>query len=396
MAKSFADKVRAAGARGSLAQIAQARSQLDQIQAERPHGQTDGQAREQTHGQTDGRTDTRTDARTDTRADGRTDGQTDRRPSRLVVMRADRPMDRRADRPMEAPSGSRFFWMTPNTARVLAYLQACPGGLARLEQIAADTAVPYGSVRRALRALTAGGCITRPVKVQRGRWQGLSFQIIPAGVEGFTEADRRADRPMDRRADSRMDMRADGQTDGQAYGQTTLFSSSSKNTTTKTAAQILADPECRWWLEEGITPRQLEGWVTEFGCQLEELGRWLAYARCDLAERQDVEDKPAYFRGRVLKAGTYARPKGYRSIAEIRAEQAQAAAEAQAAAIEAEACARERARVLEIMGAPDSPRYRQVLERMAPVARKRPHGPVFEAEFRKALSAIEAEETTEF
>lgn len=91
----------------------------------------------------------------------------------------------------------------------------------------------------------------------------------------------------------------------------------------------LSEPELLYWVEQGLTEKQIKTWLTQFQMHPEDLSQSLRFARFDFVENQKKQDSKGvliespigYFFGVLKNAGRYARPANYRSIIELRAEE---------------------------------------------------------------------------
>lgn len=98
-----------------------------------------------------------------------------------------------------------------------------------------------------------------------------------------------------------------------------------KKLTTKTID--LREPELLWWADQGLTAKQIESWLDQFEMAPEELAQALRFARYDIVEiRNESQAEPIekplnWFFITLKKSGHYQRPKNYKSVFELRAEE---------------------------------------------------------------------------
>lgn len=93
-----------------------------------------------------------------------------------------------------------------------------------------------------------------------------------------------------------------------------------------TKAVDLAEPEMLWWVDQGLTTKQIEVWIDQFRMVPEDLSQALRFARFDIVEIRNKSlaepiDKPMnWFFITLKKSGYYPRPQNYKSAIELRAE----------------------------------------------------------------------------
>lgn len=98
-----------------------------------------------------------------------------------------------------------------------------------------------------------------------------------------------------------------------------------KDLTTKTID--LSDPEMLWWVNQGLTNKLVKSWQEEFKTNLESLVQSLRSARFDVVVNEikprgmPIENPLNWIYKILQKSGSYPRPKNYKSIIELRADE---------------------------------------------------------------------------
>ncbi len=101
--------------------------------------------------------------------------------------------------------------------------------------------------------------------------------------------------------------------------------SSSSSLEQKLTTVDLTDPELQWWADQGLTRKQIISWLDQFRMKTEELAQSLRFARYDAVLNEikpngkPIENPQNWFYTILRRAGAYQRPKNYKSIYEIRA-----------------------------------------------------------------------------
>jgi hypothetical protein len=224
----------------------------------------------------------------------------------------------------DGPGNNPYFWMTPNQAAVLYYLNTIPSGKTRLADICNDTGVRYGTVRKSLAALERNACITKPRKIRIGQWQGMHIELLDSGRRWITLKDSLKDTLKDVHHNSL----TDGQSDGHSEEQSLISSSSyiNKTTTMQNCASdqesiideiMRTDPEYTYWQEQQVSSAQVSAWKKEFGLNLQTILNNLCYVRWQILNQNvEINKSPAYYLYGIMKktGGTVNKPSGYKSV----------------------------------------------------------------------------------
>ncbi len=294
--------------------------------SKRLHEQSKGQSGEHTNGQSGGHSDTLTDNLAGTVADT------------LTVTQLNTPKGIQKGTPRhtlkntlpDGPGNNPYFWMTPNQALVLGFINTIPSGKTRLADICNGTGVPYGTVRKSLVALERNDCITKPKKIRIGQWQGMHVELLDAGKKWNTLKDSHTDSLLVTLPVSL----ESGQSDGHSGGQSSISSSSYINkTTTKEFSEILANyPELGYWRDKGLTVRQINTWTKQFDLNHDDIIQSLCYCRFDMVENDREKSEPIndvfnWFFRILERTGTYPKPTNYKSHQEKKVEREKERAE---------------------------------------------------------------------
>jgi len=229
-----------------------------------------------------------------------------------------------------------WYPFTKGQGKVLLYLIDA-GGKTNRNVIAAQTGVPLNSLAKTLSLLDRQGYIKRSEQKhyehrERGFYYSIDRQMCAdfyervrgthigtqTGIHTGTHAGMQTGMHVRTYASTVI-----GTQRHIDAGTQPLFSSSFKEdlkTTTTEPVGILNDPELRYWAAEGVTEKQVQGWMNEFQMTADEIRLSLRYGRFDILERNDVQNAANWFYKILTKNGFYPRPQNYRSLLEIRAE----------------------------------------------------------------------------
>lgn len=181
--------------------------------------------------------------------------------------------------------------------------------------------ISKSAARDAVLQLVSKGYILPPVTIRDGVFQGFGFQLNGVKWQQFHET---------------------GGLSNEKYHALTppphtvsppsnppTHSSSSFNSDSKltTIGVDLNDPELLWWMDQGLTNTQTISWLDQFRMKPEELAQSLRFARFDAAVNgikpsgKTIENPQNWFYTILKRAGAYPRPKNYKSVHEIRADE---------------------------------------------------------------------------
>jgi hypothetical protein len=158
------------------------------------------------------------------------------------------------------------------------------------------------------------------------------------------------------------------------------FSSSRKEEKLTTAetpdtTDLLKDPELAYWKEKGINTRQLNAWSDEFQMPIDQVIQSLKYCRYEmvvlnLEGEKQISNPMNWFYKIMQRSGLYPKPAGYKSLAEIRAEQMEQAARDLAEARQRQVVAEQELAFQKIMENPTGEEYQALLRQVSEFAKE--------------------------
>lgn len=306
-----------------------------------------------------------------------------------------------------------WYPFTENQGKVLLYLIEA-GGRTNRNHIERDTGVPLSSVAKAIAMLEQRGYIKRAEhKHYEHRQRGFYYSVNTQACSEFYE------RVRGRRLGTETNIHTSihtgthtGIVPGARVGtlagintgtQARMHSpsnhsfSSSRNELKTTATEngvsddLLKDPELGYWKEKGVNNRQINSWSEEFQMPIDQVLQSLRYCRFDMVvlnqeEEKQISNPMNWFYKVMQRSGLYPKPTGYKSLAEIRAEQMEQAARDAAEARERQVAAEHELAFQKLMSNPDSEEYRRLLANVDEFA-KDVGGKVLETALREAFRA---------
>ena len=153
----------------------------------------------------------------------------------------------------------------------------------------------------------------------------------------------------------------------------------------------MVDPELGYWKGKGLTSRQVEKWAEEFSMDVELVLQSLKHCRYEmvvlnLEEEKNIENAMNWFYKVMQRSGFYARPKEYKSMAEIRAEEMERTARDMVEARERQAAAEFELEFQRILDDPGSDEYQQLFDQLSDFE-KQLKGKVFEMGLKRVFQA---------
>jgi len=229
--------------------------------------------------------------------------------------------ERTNGRPEGQSTRSKRALLTENQGRVLEYLFEVAEGLTNVNEISSETQIAYGTVRKSLEVLLKEGYMLSKKRYNGHAFNGFEYSMCNplcllylAQVRGGQSVEQSKWRAIGQSVE---------RSNGQSVGRTMATSSSNfinKPTTTQNETGILNDPELRYWVDEGVTEKQIQRWMEEFHMNSDEMAMSLRFARFDILGRGDVRNAANWFYKILERNCFYPRPPGYRSAAELRLE----------------------------------------------------------------------------
>jgi len=296
--------------------------------------------------------------------------------------------------PGQQVKNNKRIWMplTMNQGKVLMFLYESGGGLTNTDIIGAEIFIPYGTIRSAFSVLMSEGYITSKEFFSGHAFKGFTYTLDDNLCSVYVHRVRQALQQLDQhevqqtlqqavhqshkqlvRQSNRHNVQ---QTDRQINRQTVYTGNSSSSMIleedlkpTTEQAGILTDPELRYWAGEGVTEKQVLGWIREFQMTTEEMSLSLRYGRFDILERNDVQNPANWFYKIMTKNGFYPRPANYKSLLEIRAEALEQDLAREREAKERLASAEVEKKFQVILQNPESPEYKSLLAQTNEYAR---------------------------
>lgn len=312
---SMADRLKKSGT-ATVARLDEARKRLQEQSSEQSTEQSSEQSVERSEEQLSGHSGGQSDTVADIRAVTVTDSLTDTHKDTPKVTQKSAPKHIQKSTLTDSPGNNPYFWMTPNQAAVLSFLNTIPSGKTRLDDICNGTGVPYGTVRKALVALERYDCITKPRKIRIGQWQGMHVELLESGRKWNTLQDSQTDCL----SGSLQDTPLHGQSGGHSGGHSPISSSSYLNkTTTINLKQILeTHPELGYWRQKGLTTKQINTWSKQFDLDPDHIIQSLCYCRFDMVDNGREKSEPIndvfnWFFRMIERTGSYPIPSNYKS-----------------------------------------------------------------------------------
>jgi hypothetical protein len=121
------------------------------------------------------------------------------------------------------------------------------------------------------------------------------------------------------------------QLDNQLLNSSSSFFSKETTTVGKVENILNSDPELGYWRQKGLTSKQMKDWI-KITVNLENLTQSLCHCRYEMVDMNLEESKPIdnvfnWFFKIIEKAGSYPKPKGYKSFEDKQIEQERVAIE---------------------------------------------------------------------
>lgn len=181
----------------------------------------------------------------------------------------------------------------------------------------------YGNVRNSLSSLTKKGYIEKPFIVYNSCFNGSTCRVnenICFALFGKTNIEQPHNRTTEQSI-TQPNNHINNHTTEQSHNHTItqpsnlyISSSSSKKPTTKINNYNL--PEFKFWIETGITEKQICGWMNEFDITEQSMLDFLRYAEFDLIDNKKIDKVPSptgWFFKTLEKNHSYNKPKNFKS-----------------------------------------------------------------------------------
>lgn len=297
--------------------------------------------------------------------------------------------------------------LTVRQGMCLYYLLQRPDYIAQRHTMGEALNLPLPTIRDCITVLVRERFISKPQKIVIRSFQGFTYRLADEdqcarfmrlrgeefanAIERNTGRDtlRLSDRLTIRQTNATNNVMSNGTSDGLPP-----FSSSRKEeklTTTENPEvdDLLRDPELGYWREKGVNNRQINAWSEEFQMPVDQVLQSLRYCRYEmvvlnLEEEKQISNPMNWFYKVMQRSGLYPKPTGYKSLAEIRAEQMEQAARDAAEARERQVAAEHELAFQRLMSDPDSEEYRHLLASVDEFA-KEVGGKVLETALREAF-----------
>lgn len=248
------------------------------------------------------------------------------------------PLEQPPIRPFSQPSGDPthlpqekaiYLPLTLAQGKVLLYLLEKVSGATNVGIISTSTGIPLGTVKDALRALCKAGYIVEKWRIVQHAFRGFGYSLnhkksteYAALVRGATQ---QSNHPSSQQR-SQDDVQPSPHP--VIMPSRTLSSSCNPRTTTRTNVRINLDhPELDFWVEKGLEPKVVAGWMEEFGISAEVILQSLKHAAFDIPiqemKRGEQIDAFNWFYKGVQRFGNYRRPPGYKPLEQILLDEAQ-------------------------------------------------------------------------
>lgn len=280
----------------------------------------------------------------------------------------------------------KWYPLNENQGRILLFLYENGGGLTNMEIVVSETGIAYGTARACIDVLMREGYVTHKTRHNGHSFRGFEYSmnnhlcsLYVAGINGDTT--QQTIRQSLKQYSSQTGSRAVGQSIEPSSSQATTVVSSFKNylkTTTPDLNDLndfLQDPELGYWREKGLSGRQLQSWSDEFQMSVDQVIQSLKYCRYELVvlnqeEEKQISNPMNWFYKIMQRSGLYPKPAGYKSLAEIRAEQMEQAAKEAAEARERQAAAETELAFQKMMSDPEGELYKSLLSQANDFARE--------------------------
>lgn len=269
-----------------------------------------------------------------------------------------------------------------------------------MEIVVAETGIAYGTARAGIDVLIREGYVTYKARHNGHSFRGFEYamnnhlcSLYAARVRG-EQAEQSGRQPFwqsSNQANNQALKQPLGQSSNQALAVVSSYLNDLKTTTTEngTNDDLLKDPELGYWREKGVNNRQINAWSEEFQMPVDQVLQSLRYCRYEmvvlnLEEEKQISNPMNWFYKVMQRSGLYPKPTGYKSLAEIRAEQMEQAARDAAEARERQVAAEHELAFQRLMSDPDSNEYRHLLASVDEFA-KEVGGKVLETALREAF-----------
>ena len=259
-------------------------------------------------------------------ADGGTEGQLEGQMDRWKDSWSSRLRDGQLEGQMKGQlKNNDFIWITEKQKKILFFLINQPNRVTRIIDIAKQTNIAYGTVRKSINKLVSKNCISKPERYRNGQFHGISYTINEKVCQYLHPQKNNI---LGSLLEGQMEGRIEGRTVRVADRVTDAINSSSSllinNTTTQSivttpSEKILAShPELGYWREKGLTIKQIYQWMKLVGCSFEIMIQYLCYCRFDMVdleieESKNIKDVFSWFFRILERVGGYKKPKGYKS-----------------------------------------------------------------------------------
>jgi hypothetical protein len=240
-----------------------------------------------------------------------------------------------------------------------------------MDIVVAETGIAYGTARKAIDVLVSEGYIISKSQHNGHAFRGFEYTLNNHLCSLYVSRikEEQPDGQPSWQSLSQQNKQPSGQATGQANKQTTVSFSSSRINNPTTTEYPLGDPELGYWKGKGLTSRQVEKWAEEFSMDVELVLQSLKHCRYEmvvlnLEEEKNIENAMNWFYKVMQRSGFYARPKEYKSMAEIRAEEMERAARDMVEARERQAAAEFELEFQRMIDDPGSDDYQQLFDQL--------------------------------
>ncbi len=288
----------------------------------------------------------------------------------------------------------KYAWLplNANQGMILLFLYEQGNGLTNMDIVVAETGIAYGTARKAIDVLVSEGYIISKSQHNGHAFRGFEYTLNNHLCSLYVARikEEQPDGQPSWQSFSQPIKQPGGLATRQANKQTTVSFSSRINNPT-TTEYPLADPELGYWKGKGLTSRQVEKWAEEFSMDVELVLQSLKHCRYEmvvlnLEEEKNIENAMNWFYKVMQRSGFYARPKEYKSMAEIRAEEMERTARDMVEARERQAAAEFELEFQRILDDPGSDEYQQLFDQLSDFE-KQLKGKVFEMGLKRVFQA---------
>lgn len=347
---------------------------------------TDDQTNKQTTGQTDKQSIQHFSHHLGSQSDNQSSNQTDGQSFEHSTHQTTEQSIRQLNRPISQTGRQIWLPLNENQGRLLLFLYEKGGGLTNMEIVVAETGIAYGTARAGIDVLIREGYVTYKARHNGHSFRGFEYSmnnhlcsLYAAQVRG--EQNEQSTRQSFRQSSNQTNSQAVRQSLGQSSNQATAVVSSFLTDFKTTTAEnpeletLLKDPELGYWREKGVNGRQINAWTEEFQMPVDQVLQSLRYCRYDMVilnqeEEKQISNPMNWFYKVMQRSGLYPKPAGYKSLAEIRAEQMEQAARDAAEARERQANAERELAFQKIMSDPNGHAYQSLLAQVNEFARE--------------------------